>query len=538
MPVLETKIDTNSEEFKTNRENMLIEIEAFRAIEGKVRVAEEARRERFHSRGQLLPNERVAVLLDRGSPFLEISTLCGYKMHDDKDGSAAGGNTIVGIGYVAGVRCLVMAHNSAIKGGTISPMGLHKSLRAQQIAMENKLPVLNLVESGGANLLYQAEVFVPGGRIFANQARVSAAGIPQVCIVHGSSTAGGAYAPGLSDYVIMVKGRAKVFLAGPPLLKAATGEIAEEEELGGAEMHATIAGTTEFLAEDDADGIRIARETIAKLGWNESQAQEVPRACKPPRYSIDELAGVVPTDYRKPWDCKEAIIRIVDDSDFQEFKNPFDQQTVCGRASIEGYTVGIISNNGPITPQGAVKATQFIQLCDQTQTPLVFLQNTTGYMVGTTAEQGGIVKHGSKMIQAVANARVPKLTIVMGGSFGAGNYGMCGRGFDPRFIFAWPTARTSVMGGEQAAGVMEIVTEQKLAKRGQEVPEGFLEPMKQKIKEQFDAEGHAHAATARLFDDGIIDPRDTRKVLGFLLSIVNDAEQRELHPNTFGVARM
>lgn len=538
MPIIESKIDTNSAEFSSNREAMLEEIAAFRAIEQKVRDAEEQRRQRYHDRGQLLPNERVALLLDRGSPFLELSTLCGYKMHDDKDGSAAGGNTIIGIGYVSGVRCLIMAHNSAIKGGTISPMGLHKSLRGQDIAYQNKLPVINLVESGGANLLYQAEVFVPGGRIFANQARTSAAGIPQVCVVHGSSTAGGAYAPGLSDHVIMVRGRAKVFLAGPPLLKAATGEIADDEELGGAEMHAQMAGTTEYLAEDDDDGVRIAREVVSKLGWNEQYQAPLAENVKPPRYDIEELCGAVPTDYRKPYDCREVIARLVDDSDFQEFKNPFDQQTVCGRALIEGHTVGIISNNGPITPQGAVKAAQFIQLCDQSNTPLVFLQNTTGFMVGTRAEQNGIVKHGSKMIQAVANCRVPKLTIVMGGSFGAGNYGMCGRGFDPRFIFAWPTARTSVMGGEQAGGVMAIVTEQKMAKRGQEAPPEFLAQMKEKIKQQFDAEGHAHAATARLFDDGIIDPRDTRKLLGFLLSVVNEAEQRPVYPSSYGVARM
>jgi geranyl-CoA carboxylase beta subunit len=537
MPIIESKVDRNSEEFQKNREEMLAEIQRFRDVEAKVRATEESKRTKYHDRGQILPRERVNLLLDHGSPFLELSTLCGYQHHDDKDGSLAGGNTIIGIGYVQGVRCLVSASNSAIKGGTMTPWGVQKTLRCQEIALENKLPVVSLIESGGANLLYQAELFIPGGKTFANQAKHSAAGLPQVTVVHGSSTAGGAYMPGLSDYVIMVRGNAKVFLAGPPLLKAATGEIASDEELGGADMHGTQPGTTEYLAENDVDGVRLAREVVAKWGWNDGYVPPSVRDYKPPRYDIDELCGAVPADYRKPYDCREVIARLVDDSDFLEFKADLDQQTICGRGRIEGYTVGLVGNNGPITTKGANKAGQFIQLCCQTNTPIVYLMNTTGYMVGTESEQNGMVKHGSKMIQAVANASVPQITIVCGGSFGAGNYGMCGRGFSPRFIFAWPNSRTSVMGGEQAARVMAIITEEKFAKMGQKIERKNLEAMQQQIIDQFDKEADSLAATARLFDDGLIDPRDTRRVLAYTLSICREADTRELYPNTFGVAR-
>ena len=517
---------------------MLAEIKRFRDVEAKVHATEEAKREKFHGRGQLLPRERVHLLLDRGSPFLELSTLCGYKHHDDKDGSLAGGNTIIGIGYVSGVRCMISASNSAVKGGTMTPFGVQKTLRIQEIALKQKLPVVSLIESGGANLLYQAEVFIPGGKTFANQARLSAAGIPQVTVVHGSSTAGGAYMPGLSDHVIMVRKKAKVFLAGPPLLRAATGEIAKDEDLGGAEMHCQVAGTSEFIAEDDADGIRLAREVVAKLGWNTTAPAPQLKAFEAPRYAPEELLGVVPADYRRPYDCREVIARLVDGSEFLEYKNEYDQQTICGRASIYGQPIGIVSNNGPITTKGATKAAQFMQLCVQTQTPLVYLMNTTGYMVGTESEQGGIVKHGSKMVQAVANASVPKITIVMGGSFGAGNYGMCGRGLDPDFIFAWPNSRTAVMGGEQAAKVMTIINKAKAQAAGQEFPEEQAAKAEANLVGLFNKEADALAATARLFDDGLIDPRDTRRVLGFTLSICQDAKRREVAPNSFGVARM
>ncbi len=541
MPIIESKVDVNSDSFAANRAGLLQFIADWRAVEQKGRDEEETKRDKYHKRKQLLPRERVHLMLDRGSPWLELSTLCGYKLHDDKDGSLAGGNMIAGIGYVSGTRCMVVASNSAIKGGTMTPFGVQKTLRLQEIALQQKLPVVSMIESGGANLLYQAELFIPGGKTFANQARLSAAGIPQVTVVHGSSTAGGAYMPGLSDYVVMVRGNAKVFLAGPPLLKAATGEIAGEEELGGADMHGGVAGTCEFLAENDADSIRIAREIVANLHWNNSRPALALREVRAPLYDIDELCGVVAPDYRKPFDCREVIARLVDGSDFQEFKADFDQQTICGRAVLHGHPIGIISNNGPITTKGANKAGQFIQLCCQANIPIVYLMNTTGYMVGTESEQGGIVKHGSKMIQAVANATVPQLTIVMGGSFGAGNYGMCGRGFGPHFIFAWPNSRTSVMGGEQAAGVMDIITRQKWASQGKQLSdtdEKMLATIRQGIVNQFDKESHAFAATARLFDDGLIDPRDTRRVLGLCLSVCREAQLREVRPNSFGVARL
>jgi len=539
MPIIESRVDPQSESFRANREQMLALIGKFRALEQKVRDASNARRDRFRARRQLLPRERVALLLDPGAPWLELSTLAGFRMHDD-DGDAGiqGGGGIAGVGYVCGIRCVVSANDSAIKGGTITPMGVKKHLRVQEIAMRNKLPMVQLVESGGANLLYQAEMFVEGGRGFANQARLSAAGIPQVTVVHGSSTAGGAYLPGLSDYAILVRGRAKVFLAGPPLLRAATGEIATDEELGGAEMHATVSGLGEYLAEDDADGIRIAREIMAKLPWN-AQLPVLPhKSFKEPHYSAEELAGVVPIDYRKPYDVREVIARIVDDSDYLDFKALYGLHTVCGQAGIEGHAIGLIGNNGPIDADGASKAAQFIQLCCQANMPIVYLQNTTGYMVGREAEQAGIIKHGSKMIQAVANATVPQLTIHVGASFGAGNYGMCGRAYDPRFIFAWPSNRIAVMGGEQAAKVMAIVTEEKLKREGKAVDKAKLDGMEQAIIKRMEGESTALYATARLWDDGLIDPRDTRKVLALCLAICREAALRPLKPITFGVGRM
>ena len=540
MTVLESRINSQDETFRANREGMLAAVAALREVESKVRGSEEKARAKFHKRKQMLPRERLHLLLDRGSPFLELSTLCGYKMHDDRDGSLAGGNMIAGIGYVEGVRCLIVASNSAIKGGTMTPWGVQKTLRLQEIALQQKLPVVSMIESGGANLMYQAELFIPGGRTFANQARLSAAGIPQVTIVHGSSTAGGAYMPGLSDYVVMIRKQAKVFLAGPPLLLAATGEVAIDEDLGGAEMHTQLAGTAEFLAENDADGIRMARDIVRSLNWN-ADKPAVPRVpVRAPLYDIEEVCGVVSADYRKPFDPREVIMRLVDGSEFLEFKNEYDKQTVCGRAVIDGHQVGIISNNGPITTAGATKAGQFIQLCCHANIPIVYLMNTTGYMVGSASEQGGIVKHGSKMIQAVANATVPQITIVMGGSFGAGNYGMCGRGFGPHFIFAWPNSRTAVMGGEQAAKVMSVITREKWNKEGRPVGEQeefMLNALEQQIIGKFDEDGHAFAASARLFDDGLIDPRDTRRVLALTLSICREAPLRTVRRNSFGVSR-
>jgi len=509
MPVLESALDPNSEEYRQNRDALLQAVEEFRAIEQQVRDTAEGKREKFEKRGQLLPHERVARLLDPGSPYLSLMNLAGYKMHDDKDGTEAGGGTIAGIGYVCGVRCLVTASNSAIKGGTVTPSGLHKTLRLQRIAQENRLPMVSLL---------------------------SAAGIPQITVVHGNATAGGAYQPGLSDYVVLVRNRAKMFLAGPPLLKAATGEIATDEELGGAEMHTGVAGTAEYLAENDADGIRHARDIMSKLGLRDTPPEN--RDWQEPLYPPEQLLGVVPADSKKPYDVREIIARLADGSDFLDFKNDWDSATLCGWIDIEGQPVGVIGNNGPITPRGAAKAAQFIQLCDQTRRPLLFLHNTTGFMVGTDPEQNGVIKHGSKMIQAVANARVPKISILVGGSYGAGNYAMCGRGLDPRFIFAWPNAKVAVMGGQQAGTVLRIVAEAKQRANGLEPDEKVLDMLQQSTAQKLDAQSTALYGTARLWDDGIIDPRDTRKVLAYVLDICRQAEQRELNANTFGVARL
>ena len=539
MPALRTQLHPQSDAFRANAARMQERLNEVRALEALVREGSASKRDKFDQRGQLLPRERVARLIDRGTPFLELSTLAGLGMHDD-DGkkSVLGGGTVIGIGMVAGKRCLITASDSALKGGTISPMGLKKGLRAQEIARENKLPLICLVESGGANLMYQAEIFVEGGRSFANQARLSSMGIPQIAVVHGSSTAGGAYLPGLSDYVVLVKGRSSIYLAGPPLVKAAIGEDATDEDLGGAEMHASVTGLGEYLADNDAHAIALTRELMDKLNWDKVEDAVRESAAVPaPLYDEQELLGCIPTDDREPFDTREVIARIVDGSDFLEFKANYGSETLCGHARINGHLVGILGNNGPIQPQGSTKAAQFIQLCDQSGTPLVFLQNTTGYMVGSAAEHGGAIKHGSKMIQAVANARVPKFTIVLGGSFGAGNYGMCGRGFDPRFIFSWPSARVAVMGGAQAAKVMEIVTRGKMERAGMPVNDAMLEGMSAEIKKRLDAEANVLFGTARLWDDGVIDPRDTRRVLSLCLDLARDADQRQLRGNTFGVAR-
>lgn len=537
MPQIQSQLDPHSEAFARNCAAMLTAIEQVQQLEQNLLNKAAEAKGKFDKRGQLLPRERLNLLLDPGAPFLELASLAGYKLHDDKDGSAAGGGLIAGIGYVSGIRAMVVANNSAIKGGTISPSGLKKSLRLQQIAQDNKLPVITLAESGGANLNYAAEIFVEGARSFANQARMSAMGLPQITVVHGSATAGGAYQPGLSDYVVVVRGKAKLFLAGPPLLKAATGEVATDEELGGAEMHAQVAGTAEYLAENDADGVRLVREILRMLPWNEQLPWLPEPQYKDPLYPIDELLGLIPDDPKKPYDVREIIARIADESEFLEFKGEFDQQTICGQLKIQGRACGLIGNNGPITPAGASKAAQFIQLCDQSQTPLLFFHNTTGFMVGTESEQQGVIKHGSKLIQAVANARVPKLTIVVGGSYGAGNYAMCGRGLDPRFIFAWPNSRTAVMGGAQAGKVLRIVTEAKQLKEGLVPDPKMLDMLEQVTAQKLDSQSTALYGSANLWDDGLIDPRDTRTLLGYLLDICHEADIRTLQPNSFGVSR-
>ncbi len=535
MTVWESTLNAGSADFAANTARMEAALAEVLTIGDRVEAAAEAARARYTRRGMLLPRERLAMLLDPGAPWLELCALAGHLRYGDSDGTGAGAGAIAGIGVVSGLRCVVVVDNFAVKGGTVTPDGLAKKLRLQEIARENRLPVVSLSQSGGANLTYAHEVFIPGGRGFANQARLSAMGIPQVTVVHGSATAGGAYQPGLSDVTILVRGQATMYLAGPPLLKAATGEEATDEALGGAVMHAEVAGTGDYMAENDADGIRLAREVMAALPW-----ERVPTGAAdfdPPLYPASELMGLVPADPRRPYDCREIVARLADGSRFLEFKRDYDVGTVCGQFALEGMACAVIGNNGPITPQGAAKAGQFIQLCDQSGTPILFLHNTTGFLVGTEPERGGIIKHGSKMIQAVANARVPKIALVVGGSYGAGNYAMCGRGFDPRFIFAWPNSRTAVMGGAQAGMVLRIVTEARMKAAGA-IDEARLDALERDTAAMLEAQTTALLSSARLEDDGIIDPRDSRDVLALVLAICREGEARELRPSTFGVARL
>jgi geranyl-CoA carboxylase beta subunit len=538
VPVFASRVDPSSDEFARNREDMLRLIDEVRTLEARAAAASAANADRFARRGQLLPRERVARLLDPGAPWLELGNLAGYLVDDpDPETSVPGGAQICGIGFIAGTRCVVVANDSGIGAGALTRPGGAKFVRAQRIALENHLPFVMLVESAGANLLdYRVEFFVQGGAFFANLARLSAAGLPVITVLHGSSTAGGAYMPGLSDVVIGVRGRGKAFLAGPPLLKAATGEIAEDEDLGGVDMHATVSGLVDHVATDDNDGIRIAREVVSRMGWGRGWLPE-PSGGEPPRYDPDEIAGVVPVDYRQPYDVREVIARVVDSSSFTDAKPDHGPGTVCVEASVHGHPVGIIGNNGPIDNAGATKATWFIQRCAQLGTPLVFLQNTTGYMVGTESERGGMIKHGSKMIQAVTTADVPRLTFMIGASFGAGNYGMCGGGFDPRFLLSWPNARTGVMGAEQAARTMRVVAEGRAARRGEEVDEAALEAFSEQIVEGFSSQEPALVTSGRGADDGVIDPRDTRRVLGFLLATVTESEAARPNPVQFAVAR-
>ena len=539
MAVIETMLSPGAESFRANRDGMLALIDRVRLLEERTRGASAAAQARFHARGQLLPRERIALVLDPGAPFLELSTLAGYLMDvPDADKSVPGGGVIAGIGYVSGVRCMISASDCGIDAGALQPMGLDKQLRVQELALENRLPYLQLVESAGANLMrYRVEDFVRGGNIFRNLARLSAAGLPVVTVTHGSSTAGGAYQTGLSDYIVMVRGRTRAFLAGPPLLKAATGEIASEEELGGAEMHTAISGLGDYLAEDDRDALRLARDIMAGLDWNRDARPAPQRAFAEPRYDAEELIGIMPMDGKRPVDMREVIARIVDGSDFVAFGENYGPGTVCGHAAIEGFAVGIITNNAPIDPAGANKATHFIQACCQSRTPILYLNNTTGYMVGRAYEEAGMIKHGSKMIQAVTSATVPQITLYCGASYGAGNYGMCGRGFHPRFCFSWPNARTAVMGGEQAAETMAIVTKAAAERRGKPVDEAQLGKLKGDIVNLFERQMDVFTTSAKLLDDGVIDPRDTRAVLAQTLAICREAEERRPVPMQFSVAR-
>ena len=537
MPVFESSLGSSSPGFAENREHMLQLLEELSRLRERTAAASAKSGLRFARRGQLLPRERLGLLLDAAAPFLELAALAGYLLDTPDPGKTVpGGGCVAGIGYISGVRCMIVVDDSGIEAGALQPMGLEKFQRAQQIALENRLPFVHLVESAGANLLrYRVEDFINGGSHYCRLARLSAAGLPVLTLVHGSSTAGGAYMPGMSDYVVMVRDRARAFLAGPPLLKAATGEIATEEELGGALMHATVSGLAEYLAEDDADGIRILRELLARIGW---QRFETPLPTGPdPLYAAEDLLGLMPRDPRKPIDMREIVARIVDGSDFLEFKAGYGAATVCLHGAIHGMPVGILSNNGPLDPAGSTKATHFIQSCCQSDIPLLYLQNTTGYIVGTESERGGMIKHGSKMIQAVANATVPQLTVHCGASFGAGNYGMCGRGFSPRFLFAWPNSRTAVMGAEQAATTMSIVMEESARARGQEPDRAQIDGLRAKIIETFERQTSAFYTSGRMLDDGVIDPRDTRRILALTLDLFRRSARVQPNPLVFGVAR-
>ncbi|MCP5128072.1 MAG: acyl-CoA carboxylase subunit beta [Pseudomonadales bacterium] len=540
MTVFNSRINPNSDTFRKNREEMLAHIEHLQRLNSRGAMISEKRKPRFEARGQLTPRERLARLLDPGMPFMAIGNIAGYLLDNpDPEKSIPGSTIIAGIGFISGVRCVVVVDDSGIQAGSLTTAGGYRIRRAEVIALEQKLPFIHLVESAGGDLLnYTVEVFLSGGELFGNLAKLSKAGIPVISILHGSSTAGGAYMPGLSDYVIAVKGNGRAFLAGPPLLKAATGEIATEEELGGAEMHASVSGLAEYLAENDGQAVQMCRELLHRLQWNKDCATPNRRSYSEPIYDADELAGVIPCDYRNPYDMRELVARVVDGSDFMDFKPRYGAATVCLQADIFGLPCGILGNNGPIDPAGANKATHFLQLCDQANIPVLFFQNTTGYIVGTRSEQAGMIKHGSKMIQAVRNLEVPRITLMTGASFGAGNYGMCGRGYDPDFLYTFPNARTGVMGGEQAAKTMSMVARGKATAMGQEPDEDTLAKQEAYLANIFDSQSSAFYTSGHMQDDGMIDPRDTRKTLGFLLETVWETRHRTVRPNSFGIARM
>jgi geranyl-CoA carboxylase beta subunit len=520
----------------SHRDHHLGLIAQLRALEARARAESAKAAPLFTRRGQLLPRERVARLLDPGTPFLELSTLAGFLQDTpEPDKSVPGGGSIAGIGCIAGVRVMLVADDAGIDAGAVQPRGIEKFQRAQDIALQNKLPFVHLVESAGANLLkYRVEQFVLGGAGFYKLARLSAAGIPVIAVVHGSSTAGGAYMTGLADHVVMVRGRAKAFLAGPPLLKAATGEVATDEELGGADMHAVVSGLCEYLADDDAHALAITRELVGRLGWDAAGWPDG----EPPAADAEGLLDLFAPDLKKPVDMREVVKRIVDGSRWLEFKPDYGPATLTLWASIMGQRVGIASNNGPLDPAGSAKLTHFIAACCQAGLPIVWLQNTTGFIVGRDAERAGMIKHGSKQIQALSNAGVPQITVHCGASFGAGNYGMCGRAFGPRFVFSWPNAQTAVMGPQQAAGTMEIVMREGAQRKGEPLDEAKLAALKAKIVETFERQMHAFYTSGLLLDDGVIDPRDTRRVLGLTLAVCAEAERRSLRPLAFGVPRI
>jgi acetyl-CoA carboxylase carboxyltransferase component len=531
MTILRSTLDPGADDARAARKAMLealdqIAAETARAVAGGGEKAVA----RHHARGKLTARERIELLLDRDAPFLELAALAGY-------GSdfAVGGSVVAGIGVVSGVECLLVANDPTVKGGSSNPWSLRKTLRMHDVALANRLPVISLVESGGADLPTQKEVFIPGGAVFRNVTRLSAQGIPTIALVFGNSTAGGAYLPGMSDYVVMIEKRSKVFLAGPPLVKAATGEESDDESLGGAEMHARVSGLADFLAVDEPDAIRIGRQIVKRLNWHKKGAR--PAEARPPRYAADELLSIVPPGLKAPFDPREVIARIVDDSDFDEVKPLYGGSLVTGWARLHGYPVGVLANaQGVLFSEESQKAAQFIQLANRSDTPLLFLHNTTGYMVGREYEENGIIKHGSMMINAVSNSTVPHLSVLLGNSYGAGHYGMCGRAFDPRFVFAWPSARSAVMGAQQLADVTYMVSKASALAQSKPFDEDGAQVVRQMIEQQIEAEAMPMVLSGLVYDDGIIDPRDTRDVLGVALSAIHTAPVEGT--GSFGVFRM
>jgi 3-methylcrotonyl-CoA carboxylase beta subunit len=540
MPVLASKLNPRADDFKANAAAMRTLVDDLNTQLAQIaRGGGEAARAKHTGRGKLLPRERVEMLLDPDTPFLEVAPLAALHMYKERSGNdaAPGAGLIAGIGRVNGVECLVVCNDATVKGGTYFPMTVKKHLRAQEIAIQNRLPCIYLVDSGGANLPNQDDVFPDRdhfGRIFYNQAQMSAQGIPQIAVVMGSCTAGGAYMPAMSDESIIVKNQGTIFLGGPPLVKAATGEVVSAEDLGGGDVHTRLSGVADHLAENDTHALAIARACVANLNWRKDPAMRL-AAPRPPLFDVGELHGVIPTDTRKPYDVHEIIARIVDGSEFDEFKARYGATLVTGFAHIEGMPVGIIANNGVLFSESAQKGAHFIELCGQRKVPLVFLQNITGFMVGRKYENEGIAKHGAKMVTAVSTANVPKFTVIIGGSFGAGNYGMCGRAFSPRFLWMWPNARISVMGGEQAASVLATVKRDGIEGKGGAWSGEEEAAFKQPILDQFAHQAHPYYASARLWDDGLIDPADTRRVLALAISASLNAPIPDAR---FGVFRM
>ncbi len=540
MPKLETKLNIRSPEFATNAKLMQSLVDDLRSKIEKISLGGGVAASKKHTdRAKLLPRDRVQLLLDSGTPFLEFSQLAAYGMYPEKSGedAAPSAGLITGIGSIAGQECVIVCNDATVKGGTYFPMTVKKHLRAQEIADQNYLPCIYLVDSGGANLPNQDEVFADRdhfGRIFYNQANMSAKGIPQIAVVMGSCTAGGAYVPAMSDESIIVKDQGTIFLAGPPLVKAATGEIVTAEDLGGADVHTRLSGVADHYAQNDAHALGIARNIVSNL--NRKKPDPLVRIPSiPPLYSGNELYGVIPSDTRKPYDVREVIARLVDGSEFDEFKSRFGTTLVTGFAHIDGYPVGIIANNGILFSESALKGAHFIELCCQRKIPLIFLQNITGFMVGRKYENEGIARNGAKMVTAVATAQVPKFTVIIGGSFGAGNYGMCGRAYSPRMLWMWPNARISVMGGEQAASVLATVRRDGIESKGGSWSADEEAAFKAPLREQYETQGHPYYASARLWDDGVIDPKDTRRVLSLAISASLNAPIPE---TKFGLFRM